>query len=133
MKMLSQMFDKNSQLCLKCYLRQKKSLFYIVLEKTFFCKVHLRFVFKNMRPHFQNRFVPIFFYVFCARLKDWTQISYWKPNTSVLLSTSWTLQFFSHYWAFLLLCGPVSNIFTMFFRGSEVCLERYDSYGDFGY
>jgi hypothetical protein len=23
--------------------------------------------------------------------------------------------------------------FTMFFRDSEVCLERYDSFGDFGY
>ena len=30
-------------------------------------------------------------------------------------------------------CGLVSNIFTMFIRDSEVCLERYDSYGDFGY
>ena len=23
--------------------------------------------------------------------------------------------------------------FTMFFRDSEVCMERFDSYGDFGY
>jgi hypothetical protein len=38
-----------------------------------------------------------------------------------------------HFWAFLLLCGIVSNNFTMFFMDSEVCLERYDSYGDFGY
>ena len=41
--------------------------------------------------------------------------------------------FFINFWAFLLRCGLVSNIFTMFFGDLEVCLERYDSYGDFGY
>ena len=40
------------------------------------------------------------------------------------------LSIFRH---FFLLCGLVSNIFTMFFRDSQVCLERCDSYGDFGY
>ena len=45
-----------------------------------------------------------------------TQNSYWKPNSSVLLSTSWILKKFIHFWEFLLLCGLVSNIFTMFFR-----------------
>ena len=25
------------------------------------------------------------------------------------------------------------KFFTIFFRDSDVCLERYDSYGDFGY
>ena len=35
------------------------------------------------------------------------------------------------FWGFLLLCGLVSNIFTIFFRGSEVCLVRCDSYGNF--
>jgi hypothetical protein len=39
----------------------------------------------------------------------------------------------SIFWEFLLLCSLVSNIFTMFFSDSEVCLERYNSYGDFGY
>ena len=58
--------------------------------------------------------------------------NYWKPNSNVILSTSWILQIFVHFGPFLLLCGLVSNIFTMFFRDSEVCLERYDSYGDFG-
>ena len=43
------------------------------------------------------------------------------------------LQFLFNFWAFLLLGGLVSNIFTIFFRGSEVCLERFDSYGNFGY
>ena len=62
-----------------------------------------------------------------------TQKSYWKPNSSVILSTSWILQIFVHFWSFLLLCGLVSTIFTMFFRDSEVCLEIYDWYGDFGY
>ena len=32
----------------------------------------------------------------------------------------------------LLLCSLVSNSFAMFFRDSEVCLERCDSYSDFG-
>ena len=31
------------------------------------------------------------------------------------------------------LCGLVSNIFLIFFMGSEVCLERCDSYDKFGY
>ena len=39
----------------------------------------------------------------------------------------------SIFWAFLLLCSLVSYMFTMFFRDSEVCLERCDSYDDFGY
>ena len=37
------------------------------------------------------------------------------------------------FWAFLLLCNLVSNIFTIFSMGSEVCLEQCDSYGNFGY
>ena len=42
-------------------------------------------------PHFQNSFVPIiFFYVFCAKLKDGTQKSYKKPNTSVKLALNKT-------------------------------------------
>ena len=43
------------------------------------------------------------------------------------------LQFFINFKSFLLLCGLVSNFFTIFFMGSEVCLERCDSYGNFGY
>ena len=38
-----------------------------------------------------------------------------------------------HCWAYLLLCGLVTNISTMFFRDSEVCLERCDSYSNFGF
>ena len=38
-----------------------------------------------------------------------------------------------HFGAFLMLCCQVSKIFTIFFRGSEVCLERCESYGDLGY
>ena len=40
---------------------------------------------------------------------------------------------FINFWAFLVLCSLVSNSLTMFFRDSEVCLERCDSCGDFGY
>ena len=83
---------------------------------------------------FTKEFCPkIFFYVFCAKLQDGTPTSYWKPNTSVLLYASWILNFFFHFWAFLLLCSLVSHIFTNFFRGSALCLERCDSYGNFGY
>ena len=32
--------------------------------------------FDILRPHFQNSFVPIFFNVFCAKLKNRTQKSY---------------------------------------------------------
>ena len=66
-------------------------------------------------------------------LQDRTHKSYWKQNTSVLLFTSRILQIVIHFWAFLLFCGLVSNIFTFIFRDLEVCLERCDLYGDFGY
>ena len=57
-------------------------------------------------------------------IENWTAVYFclhheYKKNTNL--------------WAFLLLCGLVSNIFTMFFRYSELCLERCDSYGDFCY
>ena len=81
----------------------------------------------------QKIFVSTFFYVFYAKLHDGTQKSYWKPNTSVLLSASWILQIFIHFGAFLLLCGLFSIIFQKNVMGSEVCLERCDSYGDFGF
>ena len=69
-----------------------------------------------MRLHFQTVFSQRFFCVFCARVKDSTLKSYWKPNTSVILSTSCILPFLKiHFGAFLLLYGLVSNIFTFFF------------------
>ena len=73
------------------------------------------------------------FNVFCAKLKDGTLKSYGKPNTSVLLSILLILHIYIQFWAFLLLCGLVSIFFTIFFRGSEVCLETCDSYGNVGY
>ena len=85
-----------------------------------------------MTPHFQNSFFSTFFNVFCAKVEDGTLESYWKPNTSVLSSTSWILLIFIHFGAFLLLCGLVSIYFTIFFMGSEVCLERCNFYGNLG-
>ena len=41
--------------------------------------------------------------------------------------------FFSHYLGIFLLCGLVPNIFKKIFMGSAVCLERFDSYGNFVY
>ena len=129
----SQIFEKNSQFCLKCTL--KKKLFWQLilhsLQNNFFFKVHLRQnweFFSKIWDHSAKDFCLNFFYVFYAKLHDGTQKSYWKPNTSVLLSASWILQFLIHFGAFLLLCGLVSNIFTIFFRGSAVCLARCDSY-----
>ena len=40
---------------------------------------------------------------------------------------------FIHFWPFLLLCRLFSNIFTIYHRGSEVCLERCDSYDNFSH
>ena len=51
----------------------------------------------------------------------------WKVGTKLFYKK------FIHFWAFFLLCNLVSNNFTIFFRGSEVCLERRDSYGNFGF
>ena len=86
---------------------------------------------KNLRPHFQNSFVPSLFHAFFARLQNGTQTSYWKPYSRVLLSRPWILHIFIHFWAFWLLCGLVSNISKMFLRDSEVFLERCDSYSVF--
>ena len=81
--------------------------------------------FKKSESTFSKQFCPNnFFYVFCAWFQNGTQKNYWKSNSSVILSTSLILQLFVHFWAFLLLCGLVSNSFTMFFRVSEICLER---------
>ena len=102
------------------------------IQSTF--KAHLKKKLKKSETTFSIQFCPEFsFYVFFARLQNRTQKSYWKPNSSVRLSTSWILQIFIHFWTFLLLCGLVCNIFTMFFRDLEVCLEKCDSYGDFCY
>ena len=94
----------------------------------------LRDFFQNSETTFSKRFfLNFFFNVFCANLKERTPKNYWKLNTSVLLSTSWILQFFVHFGAFFLLCSLVSIIFTIIVMGSEVCLERCDSYGNFGF
>ena len=57
-----------------------------VLKKLFFqgqFVAKFSIFFDILTPHFQNSFVPIFFYVFFSKLKDGTQKSYWKPNASV--------------------------------------------------
>ena len=79
----------------------------------------LWFFFKIPRPHFQNSFSPTFLYVFCAKLKDTTLKSYWKPNTSVLCVHNEFLQIFTNFGAFLLLCGLVSITFTKNVIGSD--------------
>ena len=73
-----------------------------------------------------------FFYVFCAKLKDKTlkAIENRTPVFSCLHHEFY--KFFIHFGAFLLLCGLVSIIFTNFFMGLELCLERCDTYGNFG-
>ena len=50
-----------------------------------------------------------------------------------IFKTNFTILVLINFWEFLLLCGLVLNIFTFFFSGSEGCLERCDSYGNFGY
>ena len=84
---------------------------------------------QNSKTKFSKHFFLNFFYVFWAKLKNRTLKSYWKPNTSVLLSTSYILQIIIHFGEFLLLWGLVSIILTIFFMG----VERCDSYGNFGY
>ena len=120
---------------------EKKKLFWklikISFQKNFFFKLHLRHTWKLNLNIWDQIFQTVLsrqffmFFVLGSRIKH--KKCYWKPNSSVILSTSWILQIFIHFWAFLLLCSLLSNIFTMFFRDSEVCLERCDSYSDFGY
>ena len=59
----------------------KNANFNYLSKKLFFQSIftaQIRFFSKNLRPHFQNSFVPIFFYVFCPRLKNKTQKIYWN-------------------------------------------------------
>ena len=70
----------------KLIVKEKKNHGTIPLKQLFFqstFKAQLKTNFKNLRPHFQNSFVPACFNVFCARLQNGTQ----KPNSSVLLSS----------------------------------------------
>ena len=92
---------------------------------------NLRIFFFNSETTFSKSFFLNFVLCFCAKLKDRTlKKNYWKPKTSVLLSTSQSLQIRIHFGAFLQLCG----LFYINKKkiGSEVCLERFHSYGDFG-
>ena len=85
-----------------------------------------------LRPHFQNSFFSQFFcYVFCAKLKDRTLKSYWKQNTSLLLFTSWILKKISNFGQFCCFAAYFLLLKKKII-GSEVCLERCDSYSDFG-
>ena len=61
-----------------CKISFWKKLFF---QSTF--KATISNFFKILGSHFQNSFVSIFCYVFCAKLKDKTLKSYWKPNNSV--------------------------------------------------
>ena len=77
--------------------------------------------------------------------KSWdkTVLKMWSQNLEIkmlifainvlLKELKLILQMFIHFWAFLLFCSLVSDILTIIFRGSAVCLERCDSYGNFGY
>ena len=96
---------------------------------TFFCYI-LELCIENIKKNWDKTVLRIWsqIFVFYADLKDETKKSYWKPNSSVFTVC---LQFFLDLWAFLLLWGLISNIFTIFFRGSAIRLARCDSYGYF--
>ena len=68
-----------------------------------------------------------FFYVFCAKLQDGTQKS--QCNFVYIMN-------FTNFYPFLGIFTALRPSFYYFlkkFWGSEVCLERCDSYGSFGY
>ena len=117
------------------YVTKKCKLFKISFEKKMQCKFMAKFNFflKNLRPYLKKTVLSQAFVMFSLlsfRMEH--QKSYWKRNTSVLLSASLILPFFVNFWAILLRCGLGSSILSIFFRGVEVCLERCDSYGNFG-
>ena len=69
--------------------------------------------FQNLRPHFQNNFVPAFLCFFCARLRNVTQKAI-ENQTPVYFCLHYEIyKFFIHFLSFLLLCGLVSYIFTI--------------------
>ena len=77
LKMWSQIYDFFSSILPSMYFEKKvffkadfnqlsKKLF---LQSTF--KAQFRFFFKNLRPHFQNSFVPTFFLCFLCQAPEW--------------------------------------------------------------
>ena len=56
-----------------------------------------------------------------------------KKLTPVYFCLHHDFKIFVHFGAFLLLCGLVSDIFTILSRGSELCVDICDSYSNFGY
>ena len=101
-----------------------------LFKKSHYFKAKLSMFFKILISYFEKFFST--FYVFCAKFKDGTQKSYWKPNTSALFLHHKFFKFLLIF-GFFPLCVLVSNIFTIFFSGSEVWLIRCDSYSIFGY
>ena len=40
---------------------------------------------------------------------------------------------FYQFWGIFAVCNLVTNNFTIFVRGSKVCIEKCDSYSNFGF
>ena len=95
-------------------------------------KATLGIFFQNSETTFSKQFCPNFLCFLC-KSQGW--------NTKKVLKTEHQCTFFSimnftnfyPFFGIFLLCCIYSNIFTFFFRGSEVCLERGDSCGNFRY
>ena len=85
------------------------------------------FFLKNVILHFQNIFVPTFFMLsmLSSRMKHKKAI---ENRTLVYFCLQHEFKKKMHFGAYLLLCGIVSRIFTIFFRGLEVCMAICDSY-----
>ena len=85
-----------------------------------------------MKPHFKNSFFPqdfFIFYVLSFRMQHKKAI---ENRTTVYFCLHHELKKnVVHFGSFLLLCSLVSNLFKQNFWGSEVGLERCDSYCNF--
>ena len=86
-----------------------------------------------LRPHFQNSLFLIFFFMFSVLNFIMKQKKLLKTKHHCTFVYVMNFTNYCPFLGILLLYDLVSNIFTIFFRGSEVCLEKCDSCGNLGY
>ena len=128
---------KHLNFAFKCTLKKKVflKLFKITFQKNFFLKYilgQIKIFFKNLRPLFQNSFVPRFFMF---------SVLSFRMEHKKLLKTEHQCTFFyimnftscCPFWGIFAALRPSFYYFYIFFRGSEVCLEICDSYSNFSY
>ena len=95
----------------------------------------LRIYFKVLTTFSKQFFFSLIFFMFSvlrSRIEH-KKLLKTEHQCTFIYIMNFTIFFNIHFGAFLLLYDLVSIIFTIVFIGSEVCLKRCDSYGNFDF